>query len=66
MSSNEPLRPLLKITDVAEILGISRSAAYDLVRREGVSLYISPRGLRVDEEVLRDWIASRALGRNGT
>jgi len=59
MSTHEPLRPLLKITAVAEILGISKTQAYDLVHKQGLAMHISPRGLRVDGEVLRQWITSR-------
>jgi predicted DNA-binding transcriptional regulator AlpA len=57
--STTAVKPLLRIRDVAEILTISRSSAYDLVNKEQLGIRVGERSLRVDEDVLRQWITSR-------
>lgn len=51
---------LLRIGEVAELLGVSRSKAYAIVASGGVpTIRFGGRCLRVPLEALRAWIAAR-------
>lgn len=47
----------LNVNELAQALGISRAAAYDLVRREGFpALIVSERRIIIPVEALRRWL----------
>ena len=50
----------LTITEVSEILGVSRPRSRQLLRDAEVPLYVlSPRRTRVKEQDLEDWLESK-------
>lgn len=53
-------RLLLRMTEVAEALSISRSSAYTLIRTGEIPVVRIGRSTRVSAEALRQWIAARS------
>lgn len=49
-------RLLLRVTEAAEVAGISRSLAYELVRAGSIPSVKVGRSIRVPAEALRHWV----------
>lgn len=47
---------LLRVEEVAEALGVTKSRVYDLVRAGLLPAVRLGRQIRIDEEALRDWV----------
>ena len=47
---------LLKVPEVAERLGVSRHRVYELIRKRKLPAVYLGRSVRVDAEVLEEWI----------
>lgn len=62
LSRRSELEPLaVRIAEAATMTGISRSLAYELVRRgEWPVIRLSKRATRVPVEALREWVAEKA------
>lgn len=57
------LEPLLRVPEVAEILGIRRSLAYELVRRGAIaSVRVGRRARRCRVEDVRSYISAQLVG----
>jgi excisionase family DNA binding protein len=49
---------LLTVSEVAEILKVSRARTYELIRRQLLpAVKVGRRQIRVSEQSLRDWIS---------
>jgi excisionase family DNA binding protein len=55
--ASEPL--LLNITQVAKLLGLSRTKVYALIATEGLPVIPFGRVLRVSPESLKEWLQQR-------
>ena len=55
-------RMLLRVTEVAEALGIGRSKAYELVASGTLPSVRIGASVRVPADALRNWIAERIAG----
>ncbi len=55
------LRNLLKVRDVQEILGLSRSQVYELVARGEIPHYRIGKAIRFDPQDLKDWLESKKI-----
>ena len=57
---------LLKVPEVAELLRLSRSQAYALIRAGEIpAVRIGRHGLRVNAELLTSWLTDHAVGTQG-
>ena len=54
-----PLQPLLTIEETAEILHLSRSAVYELIKHEGLPSFTIGGSRRIHPEELAQWINQR-------
>lgn len=54
-----PLQPLLTIEETAEILHLSRSAIYALIKHEGLPSFTIGNSRRIHPEDLAQWINQR-------
>ncbi len=54
--------PLLHATDVAERLSVGLSKAYELLATGVIPSIQIGKSVRVDPEVLEDWLISRTTG----
>ena len=58
----EEYPPILHVSDLQEILGISRDTAYKLVHKKGFpARIISPRCIRIDKNELCQWLSTQNL-----
>jgi predicted DNA-binding transcriptional regulator AlpA len=57
LETEEPL--LLKVAEVARLLSVSRSEAYEIVHRHLKPVTLGKSGLRVYKPVLLEWIESQ-------
>ena len=55
-------RLLLKPSEVAQILGIGRSMAYELINQEVIPSIRLGRCIRVSKESLEQWIKDNEIG----
>lgn len=65
IEKHEPMQEprLLRIGEVAELLGVSRSKAYAILASGGIpTIRLGGRCLRVPLDALREWIARRSTG----
>ncbi len=53
----------LKVPEVAYLLRVPRTRAYEMIARKELPgvIYLSPRTIRVDSSVLIPWLEARAL-----
>lgn len=59
MDQNEKL--VLTVEEMAEVIGISRPTAYQLIRREGFpAIRVSKSRIVVPTEKLREWLSAEA------
>jgi prophage regulatory protein len=56
-----PLPQLLEVRQLAHILGIGRTKAYELIEREEIPVIRVGRCVRVPVDELRAWISSRVV-----
>jgi len=57
-------QPLLDASEAAELLHVSRSTVYEMVRSRGLPhVRIGERGLRFTRGGLEDWVSSHTYGR---
>lgn len=53
------MRPLLSIQETANILHLSRSAVYELIKHEGLPSFTIGGSRRIHPEELEQWIEQR-------
>jgi excisionase family DNA binding protein len=53
---------LLKVQALAQVLGVPRARAYELLRLGTIPSVRIGRSVRVDESVVRNWISSGGRG----
>ncbi len=60
--SNETFQPLLlKVPQVAKILGLSRTKVYELIATEGLPVVRFGRAVRVSLKSLQQWLDQRSV-----
>lgn len=60
--SYEELPLMLSVREIAKVLGISKTSAYELVRRKGFPVLKIGSRLVVPKEKFREWVAKNTGG----
>lgn len=52
-------RPTLTVTEMAEIIGVGRAKAYEMVKREQVPAIRAGRQILIPTHALREWLGAK-------
>ena len=55
------MQPLLKVSELKEILNIGRRQAYELVKREDFPKLMVGNSIRIPPEGLENWLKQQAI-----